>query len=109
MKWVWLFASIVCEVIGTTLLKLSSHGDRNANVYASGTFAFYVACFWLFWKAMKFFSLGAVYATWSGVSVSLVAIIGLVWFGDEISPLKLLSFAMVIAGVVGLNMSDVSH
>lgn len=109
MAWMWLLASIVCEVIGTSLLKLSSNGGRHATIYAIGTFAAYVACFTLFWKALKFFELGTVYATWSGVSVSLMAIVGLVWFGDQMTSLKLISFLLVIAGVIGLNVSGVSH
>ena len=109
MKWIWLLTSIACEVVGTTLLKLSSDGSRYSVLYGFGTFVSYVACFTFFWQALKFFSLGTVYATWSGVSVSLMAIVGLIWFGDQLSLFKFVSFLLVIAGVVGLNMSGMSH
>ena len=109
MIWVWLLASIVCEVIGTTMLKLASEGGKHAYWYSAGVMTFYIACFALLGVAMKHFSLGVVYATWSGLGVSLLAMIGIVFFGDEINPLKVFSFLLIIVGVIGLNMSGMSH
>ena len=109
MKWLWLFSSIACEVIGTTFLKLSSEGGKYAGWYTSGVVLFYIICFALLGVAMKFFSLGVLYATWCGVGVALVALIGVVFFGDEINLLKGVSLALIIAGIVGLNMCGMSH
>jgi small multidrug resistance pump len=109
MKWCWLFSSIACEVIGTTCLKLASDDGKNAGWYSLGVLLFYAACFTQLGVAMKHFSLGTVYATWSGLGVSLLALIGIVFWGDEINLLKTVSFALVIAGIVGLNMSGMSH
>ncbi|MEM9353687.1 MAG: multidrug efflux SMR transporter [Planctomycetota bacterium] len=109
MGWLWLLGSIVCEVIGTTFLKLASDGGKHSGWYSAGVVVFYVVCFALLGGAMKHFSLSTVYATWSGLGVSLLAVIGVVAFGDQINPLKILSLILVVAGVVGLNMSGVSH
>ncbi len=109
MGWIWLLASIGCEVIGTTFLKLASDGGKRAGWYSTGTVVFYVVCFALLGMAMKHFSLSTVYATWSGLGVCLLAIIGVVAFGDQITPLKLISLVMVVLGIVGLNMSGISH
>ena len=83
------------------------HGSRPLK--GAGVVLFYVACFALLALAMRHFSVGTVYATWSGLGVCLLALIGFVFFHDEISLLKVVSFALVIAGVVGLNMSGISH
>ena len=109
MKWVLLFSSILCEVIGTTFLKLSSEGGKRADLYGLGVLIFYGACFTLLGFAMKHFSVGTVYATWSGLGVCLIPMIGIVFFGDEVSWLKIASFILVIAGVIGLNLSGASH
>ena len=109
MHWLYLIFSIVCEVIGTTFLKLSSVGGKYANWYGFGVLVFYAACFTFLGFAMKHFSVGTVYATWSGTGVCLLAVIGILFFGDEINLLKAVSFALVIAGVIGLNLSGVSH
>ncbi|MEK6249683.1 MAG: multidrug efflux SMR transporter [Planctomycetales bacterium] len=109
MKWCWLLLSISCEVIGTTFLKLSSNGGKNAGWYFGGVVLFYVICFALLGLSMKHFSLGTLYATRSGEGEGLLAVIGILFFNDEVNLLKIISFGLVIAGVVGLNMSGVSH
>lgn len=109
MGWLWLLSSIGCEVIGTTFLKLASDGGKYTVWYSVGVIVFYVACFALLGCAMRHFSLGTVYATWSGLGVSLLAIIGVVAFGDQINVLKTVSLVLVVAGIIGLNMSGISH
>lgn len=109
MGWIWLIGAIVCEVIGTTLLKVASYGGKYVVVCSIGVAIFYVACFALLGGAMKHFPLGTVYAVWSGIGVSLLAVIGVVWFHDEINAAKVVSLGLIVAGIVGLNMSGVSH
>lgn len=58
---------------------------------------------------MKHFSLGTVYAIWAGLGVSALALSGVLAFSDEINPLKVISFGLIIAGIVGLNMSGITH
>ena len=109
MKWLWLFSSITFEVIGTTFLKLASDGGKYDYLYWAAVVLFYSACFAFLAIAMKYFSVGTVYATWSGMGVTLIALIGVIFFGDDINALKLGSFVLVVAGIVGLNMSGISH
>jgi len=103
MKWIWLILSI------TTCLKLSAENGPHALKYWIGVMVFYTLCFGLLGQSMKDFSLGTLYATWSGVGVAILAIVGVVFFGDEINAMKVISFILLIAGVVGLNMSGLAH
>ncbi len=109
MKWAWLVSSIVCEVIGTICLKQASTGQDESGWYSVGVGVFYLACFGFLGEAMKHFPISTVYATWSGVGVALLAIVGVIFFGDRMTTVKLLSLGLVIAGVVGLNLSGISH
>ena len=109
MKWFWLFSSIVCEVVGTTFLKLSSDGGKHTYLYGIGVLVSYIACFTLLAFAMKHFALGTIYAIWSGLGICLLAAIGVIFFGDQLNALKIVSFVLIVAGVVGLNLSGVSH
>jgi small multidrug resistance pump len=109
MKWFWLVLSITCEILGTTSLKLSSEDGPHAWKYGIGVVVLYTLCFAFLAQCMKHFSLGTLYATWSGLGVALVAIIGVIFFGDNTNALKVISFLLLIAGVVGLNLSGISH
>jgi len=109
MGWLWLIGSIACEVAGTTLLKLASAGGKHAVWFSVGVAVCYGICFALLGVAMRHFTLGTVYATWSGLGVSLIAIIRVLAFGDHINVMKLISLSLVGAGIVGLNMSGISH
>lgn len=109
MKWIWLILSITCEILGTTSLKLSSEDGPHTLKYGIGVVVFYTLCFTFLGQSMKDFSLGTLYATWSGVGVAILAIVGVVFFGDDINTTKVISFIFLIAGVVGLNMSGLSH
>ena len=108
MKWVWLMSSILCEVLGTICLKQAS-SEQASGWFSVGVWVFYLACFGFLGEAMKHFPVSTVYATWSGVGVALLAVVGVVFFGDKLNAMKLVSLALVIAGVVGLNLSGISH
>jgi small multidrug resistance pump len=55
---------------------------------------------------MRRIELGIAYAVWSGVGTAVIATIGIVWFREPASALKLFSLAFVIVGVVGLNLAE---
>lgn len=109
MKWLWLVLSITCEILGTTSLKFSSEGGSHAVKYGVAVVVFYTLCFVCLGQCMKHFSLGTLYATWSGLGVALLAVIGVIFFGDDINATKVISFVLLIVGVVGLNLSGISH
>lgn len=58
--------------------------------------------------ALKHLEVGAAYAVWTGIGAAGTAIVGMVFLGDLVSTLKLVSIGLVIAGVVGLNLSGVT-
>ena len=55
---------------------------------------------------MRRIELGIAYAIWSGVGTAVIAAVGIVWFREPASALKLVSLALVIIGVVGLNLAE---
>ncbi|WP_397356831.1 DMT family transporter [Paenibacillus sp. N3.4] len=46
------------------------------------------------------------YAIWSGVGTALITIIGIWWFNESISTLKVISILLIILGVIGLHVSS---
>lgn len=109
MKWLLLFGSIFSEIIATSALKLASQGGRYFYLHSAVVIIFYVTCFALLGFCMRHFELGTIYAIWSGIGIATLALIGALFFGDQLTPIKLGSIALIIIGIVGLNLSGVSH
>jgi small multidrug resistance pump len=62
---------------------------------------------WLLSVVVKTLPLGVTYATWAGLGT--VAVVAIGWFsGEEMSLVKVIAVAAIIAGVVALNASG-SH
>ncbi len=95
------------EVAGTTALKMSDGFSRL--VPSLLVAVFYGLSFFLFALALKRIDLGVAYAIWAGLGTALVATIGIVWFGEAVTMIKLISLVLIIAGVVGLNLSGGTH
>ncbi len=102
-SWILLVAAIVLEVAGTTAMKLSDGFSRLMPSVL--LFLFYGLSFVALTFALKRIEVSTAYAIWSGLGTVLIAILGVWFFQESISPLKLASMALVIIGVIGLNLS----
>jgi quaternary ammonium compound-resistance protein SugE len=58
--------------------------------------------------ALRELEVGAAYAVWTGISAAGAAAVGMIALGDQVSTLKLVSIALILAGVIGLNLSGVT-
>ena len=90
------------EVCGTTCLKLSD--GLTKWLPSVLIFVFYGLSFTMMAYAVKKLDLSLTYAIWSGVGTFLIALIGFFWFKEQFTLLKAFSMALVIAGVIGLNL-----
>jgi small multidrug resistance pump len=103
MCWIWLFLAIFLEVAATVLMKLSNGLTRT--VPTLGMFVLYGLSFIPMTIALKEMEIGAVYAIWSAVGTAAVALLGVIVFHEQASPLKAIAIVLIIAGVVCLNLS----
>lgn len=69
-------------------------------------FVFYAASFSVFTLALKGIDVSIAYAIWAGLGTALIAVIGIFWFKEPVNALKIISLIVVVAGVIGLNLSD---
>lgn len=108
MKWALLSFTILSELCGSTCMKLS---NGFTNLPASIlTFVFYGISFSIFMFVLKYFDLSFIYAIWAGIGILLVSIIGITYFKEPVSTMKIISILIIVAGVVMLNLSDkVTH
>ncbi len=104
MGWVWLLLASVFEVGFTTSLRLS-HNFKN--LYAVGAFVFCVALSLLFLElAERTIPLGTAYAIWTGIGAVGTVAIGIIWFGEPASIVRLLLIAGLIACAIGLKVTS---
>lgn len=103
MAWLLLAVTIGFEVAGATMMKLSYGLTQLGPSIA--VFVFYGLALAGLALVLKHIELSIAYAIWSGAGTALTALIGIWVFGESMTPLKLASLALVIIGVVGLQLS----
>ena len=104
MSWVYLILAIIMEVIGTTNMKLS-HGFTKV-VPSVLMFVFYGISFAFITLALKKLDISITYAIWSGVGTALIAAIGVIYFKEPVTAIKIGSIALIVIGVVGLALVE---
>jgi small multidrug resistance pump len=103
LAWTYLSAAIATEVVGTVFLRYTDGFTRpGPSILVLATYA---ASLWLTALALKQLEISLAYAVWAGVGTAAVAVIGMTMLGESVNALKLASIALVISGVVGLNLS----
>jgi quaternary ammonium compound-resistance protein SugE len=58
--------------------------------------------------AMRTLPVGTAYAVWTGIGAAGTAVVGMLFLRDPVTTVRLLSILLIIAGVVGLNLSSSS-
>lgn len=98
-----LAGAILSEVTATIALRLSDGFTRLVpSVVVVGG---YILAFGLLGAVLKRgLGLGLAYALWAACGVALVAVIGALAFGDGLTWVQIVGVALVIAGVVALEL-----
>jgi small multidrug resistance pump len=103
LAWIYLSAAIATEVVGTVFLR-STDGFTKP-LPSLVVIVTYMLSLWLTALALKGLEISLAYAVWAGVGTAAIAIIGMSAMGETVNALKLASIALVIGGVIGLNLS----
>jgi len=59
--------------------------------------------------SLRTLPVGVAYGVWVGIGAVGTAVLGIVIFGEAVSVLKIVSLVLIVAGVVGLNLSGAEH
>lgn len=103
MAWIILVLAGLSEVAMALSLKLS-----NGFTHAWWTVSFLftaVLSFGLLAYALKSLEVGTAYAAWTGIGAVGTALLGMLILGDQVSAVRLISIALIVAGVIGLNLA----
>lgn len=107
MSWFFLILGVFAEIIGTTSMKLSEGFTKL--LPSISIFVFYGVSLSLVTLSLKKIDVSVAYAVWSGVGTATISVIGLIYFKEQLSLIKILSIALIILGVIGLNFSGSVH
>lgn len=92
------------EVSGTTCMKLSQGFTQlwpTVLVFVFYGFSFTASTF-----ALKTIDISIAYAIWMALGTAMIALIGMLWFNETLSLLKIIALMLIITGVVLLNISS---
>jgi len=101
-SWLLLAASVVAEVIGTIALRYADGFTRLVPSLVVGTC--YAAAIWLMSIAVRQLEVGLAYAVWAGSGTALTAALGMLWFGESATLLRIGGMTAIVVGVVMLNL-----
>lgn len=97
-----LFFAVMAETIGTSALQASQQFTRfwpSVLVVVGYGIAFYLMSL-----TLKVMPVGIVYAIWSGLGIVLIALIGLVVFGQRLDWPALAGLALIISGILVIHL-----
>lgn len=100
---VLLMIAIGVEVVATALLpKADGFTDPG---WSAAVLIGYGIAIWLLTIVVRSMSVSVAYAIWSGAGTALVAVAGYLFLDEPMGWVKVVSLAMIVVGVVGLNVA----
>lgn len=102
MDWLLLILAGFAEIAFATSLKLS---EQFSKVVPTVSFIiFLMLSFYLMTKAMNTIPIGTVYAVWTGIGAAGTAIIGIYFFNEPLSVLRVLFISLLLVSILGLKI-----
>jgi len=104
MNWVILAIGIIFEVLGTIFMKFA---EGFTKLWPSVlVFVFYGISLAALVFVLKKMDVSIAYAIWASVGTALIAVIGILWFKEPVSIMKVISILLIIAGIIGLEIFE---
>ena len=101
MSYVYLFVAVISEVIGTMLLPVSENFTKP--IPTIGLTIAYILAFYFLTFALKSIPIAIVYATWAGLGVFLISILGYFIYEQPLQRQSILGLILIVFGVAIVN------
>ncbi len=59
----------------------------------------------LLWLAQRSIPIGTAYAVWTGIGAAGTFVVGVLFFGDSLGLLRMISVGLIVAGIIGLKLA----
>lgn len=104
MAWLYLFVAGLMEVAWAVGLKYTEGFTRLWPTVWTGVAL--VLSMVLLAAAVRTLPLGTAYAVWTGIGAVGTAALGVILFGESVSPARVACIALIVAGLVGLKLTS---
>ena len=101
MSYIYLAVAIFCEVIGTMLLPLSENFSKPLPSLV--LIIAYILAFYFLTFALQSIPIAIVYATWSGLGVLLISILGYIIYNQTLQWQSIIGLFFIVIGVILVN------
>jgi len=105
----WLFV-VIAGVLETGFAVALKYSDGFSRWVPTVLFLLFAAgSFTLLSIGLRSLPVGPAYAVWTGIGAAGTAVFGMIFLDESTAVLKLVSLALVVAGVVGLQLTSGAH
>jgi quaternary ammonium compound-resistance protein SugE len=103
MAWIWLLLAGAAEISWMVALKFS-HGFTRL-WWSAGTLTSMGLSLFFMSFAIRDIPMGTAYAVWTGIGAAGIALVGMLFFGEPRTALRIACIAFIVAGIAGLRMA----
>lgn len=107
MSWPWiaLLMAGICEIGWPLGFKLGASSDGTQWGWVAFAVGSMIISGALLFYAQKSIPMGTAYAVWTGIGAAGTFAVGVIFFGDSASMIRMAAAFLIIAGVVGLKLA----
>ena len=102
ISWAILFAAGMLEVVSTTVFRYTEGLTRTLPTVTF--FALGMASFYLLFKSLAEIPLGTAYAVWTGIGAAGTAIVGILFYAEPATTMRLVLLSLLIGSIMGLKL-----
>lgn len=102
IAWIFLLLAGFFEICFTIALKYSQGFTKLVPSLFTGIFI--ILSFFSVAQAMKDIPMGTAYAVWAGIGAAGTVVCGMIFFGDSLHVIKLISIMLIVIGIIGLKL-----
>jgi len=102
VSWFYLFTAGVLEIICTTVFRYTDGFTRlwpSVLFFAIGFLSFYFLN-----KSLSGIPLGTAYAVWTGIGAAGTAVIGMAFYNEPATTLRMVMLTVLIGSIMGLKL-----
>lgn len=104
MAWIYLIIAGIFEIGWPLGFKLADTHPRHFYLYIALAIVSMGLSGYFLYIAQKTIPIGTAYVIWTGIGAVGTVLMGILFFHDSVSILRMLFLTLILAGVIGLKM-----